>query len=222
MASQRFFPAKHTTQLFVLKRNGLFLTQDRLNPYNLVKYHSSGDLHVISHQDKGLVRPLFNKPYVKRDLQGSMHLTKSLMWTRMKSGQFAVHLTRFGEQIGELIHGTCIAQKYPKAFTWLYNSTDTEVSTLNSKYVKCYALSVICQLTLATNIEWLADYFTKSFLQGLSAHLNRYRVDRIVASDRGSQIQAAARVTWSQSRSAAAELAQASGGESTGQDAGEK
>ena len=81
---------------------------------------------------------------------------------------------------------------------------------------------MIFQLTSATNIEWLADYSTKSFLKGLSAHFHRYRVARIVASDRGSQIQALAWVTWSQSHSAAAELAQASGGESTVQNPGEK
>ena len=68
-----------------------------------MQYFSSGKIPVISHQDKGLITALFNTDHVDRDGQGGMHLSKSLTWLRMKSGQFSVHITRFGSEIGKLI-----------------------------------------------------------------------------------------------------------------------
>ena len=59
---------------------------------------------------------------------------------------------------------------------------------------KCWILICVCHQTSAINFEYLADYSTNSLLEALRTHSLNTRAPRVISSDAGSQIKAAARM----------------------------
>merc|ERR1712030_89349 len=54
-SSQKFFPPRNVNQLVPeMTRTGVLVTKNRLSAYGLVKFHQTGSLGIISHQDVGL------------------------------------------------------------------------------------------------------------------------------------------------------------------------
>ena len=59
---------------------------------------------------------------------------------------------------------------------------------------KCWILIAVCHQTSAINFEYLSDYSTNSLLEALRTHSLNTRAPRVISSDAGSQIKAAARM----------------------------
>ena len=87
--SQAFFPAKEIKTLLPYTSHGIFVTNNRLTPYGLVKYHKSGALPIIDSSDKLLVRMLIADAHHAKDTEGVMHLSVKMTNVRMRTGEFA-------------------------------------------------------------------------------------------------------------------------------------
>ena len=231
--SQAFFPAKETKTLLPYASNGIYVTNNRLTPYGLVKYHRSGALPIIDSSDKLLVRMLISDAHTAKDTEGVMHLTSKMTNVRIRCGEFAVHLVHQNKCVKKFIDScvTCskdkgahfnirICESWPLRHSeisfGLFDIIQIDVIgpyryktgplTRSNVEKKCWALTIVCQLTGAISIQLMEDYSTFSFLRALENHVWEIRQPRIITADQGSQIKSGSHIMTRAQEARAAEL----------------
>ena len=94
-SSQKHFPPKHVNQLVPeLSKTGVLVTKNRLSSYGLVRYHRAGQLGIVSHLDVGLCNLLLRKSHAAVNADSNTHCAGNLTNIRMRTGFFAVVMTR--------------------------------------------------------------------------------------------------------------------------------
>ena len=231
--SQVFFPAKETKKLLTYASNGIYVTNNRLTPYGLVKYHRSGALPIIDSSDKLLVRMLISDAHTAKDTEGVMHLSSKMTNVRIRCGEFAVHLVHQNKCVKKFIEScvTCskdkgahfnirICESWPLRHSeisfGLFDIIQIDVIgpyryktgplTRSNVEKKCWALTIVCQLTGAISIQLMEDYSTFSFLRALENHVWEIRQPRIITADQGSQIKSGSHIMTRAQEARAAEL----------------
>ena len=220
-SSQAYFKPENVKQQLPYFKNKIMVTDNRLNNYNLVKFHQNGALPIISHQDQKMCYALFSYAHTDRDTTGTMHVSKRLTSIRMRRGRFAVHITQQGRVLQNCIN-TCvdctkdqashavakICSMWPlenddiRSGIWLCIQLDiigpfhyiSGRETRATKVHKCWAITFCCQFSGAFHVEIIQGYDAGSFISGFQNHCNRHKTPRVVTADAGSQIKASARM----------------------------
>ena len=90
-------------------------TQNRLNPYNVARYHRTplGVLPLISHKDKALVDLLIKSTHVTNTyISGEkVHLNKNQTISAIRSGFFGSHVTKLGPSVASFIKRCTMCQR---------------------------------------------------------------------------------------------------------------
>ena len=231
--SQAFFPAKETKTLLPYTSHGIFVTNNRLTPYGLVKYHKCGALPIIDSSDKLLVGMLIADAHHAKDTEGVMHLSVKMTNVRMRTGEFAVHLVHQNKCIKRFIDNCVTCRKDKGAHynvricdSWplrhsemsfgLFDIVQVDIIgpyryksgplTRSNVEKKCWALTIVCQLSGALSIQLMETYSTTSFVRALENHMWEIRPPRIITGDQGSQVKAGLSVVTRAQEAQAAEL----------------
>ena len=217
--SQELFPIKGCKQMLLTKVRGVLGTRNRMSLTQLVTYHKlpASILPTVSSEDSLLVGMLFLEGHVAN----GTHLDKSLTMLRMRSGFYGVHIPAMGKIVKKFIEGcvscksrvgkleqTDIGNKFGLQVTrsefgifaaiaidilgpYKYQTGNT---TRSNQPRKAWILIAVCHQTSAINFEYMQDYSTSSLVEALRSHSYNCREPRVISSDAGSQIKAAARM----------------------------
>ena len=217
--SQAQFPPKQCKQQMLTTVRGVLGTRNRMTNQQLVTYHKlpASILPVVSQEDGLLMNMLFEEAHVT---DNGIHLNKDLTLLKFRTGFFGTHVAAAAKVIKKLI-GDCVSCKSHKArlevteigdkfglavtravfgiFSAIsidilgpYRFKSGQLTRANQPR-KCWILMAVCHQTSGCNFEYMASYSEQSLLDALKAHSMNTRRPRMVSSDAGSQIKAAAR-----------------------------
>ena len=175
----------------------MLVTDNRLNNYNLVKFHQSGALPIISHQDTKMCYALYSYAHTERDSTGTMHVSKRLTSIKIRRGKFAVHITQQGRVLQGCINSCVdctkhqashavekICSKWPlendEIRSGLWSCIQLDIigpfyyisgkETRATKVHKCWAIPFCCQFSGAFSVELIKGYDAQSFISGFQNH----------------------------------------------------
>ena len=219
--SQKYYPPVNVKQLVPeFSRTGVLVTKNRLSAYGLVRYHKAGQLGIISHLDTGLCQLLLMRSHAAVGSNSSIHCAGNLTNIRLRTGYFAVAMTRAGQTIKRFIQRciSCIktraeVQPYRMgAKAWvedekfgmgIFSHINVDIvghflyyplgrSTRRNSAHKVWVVAIVCLYTKALNMVLMKNYSSEAFKMLMSSHFCRYGAPAVLTADNGSQIRKSA------------------------------
>ena len=183
-------------------RTDILVTKNRLSAYGLVRYHKAGQLGIISHLDTGLCQLLLMRSHAAVCSNSNVHCAGNLTNIRLRTGYFAVAMTRAGPTIKSFIKRciSCIkmraeVQPYRMgAKAWvadekfgmgIFSHINVDIIghffycpqgrvTRKSAAHKVWVVVIVCLYTKAINMVLMKDYSSEAFKMSMSSHFFRY------------------------------------------------